>query len=244
MRDDLASYYRDRNLLTDLAWEPELGGPLDWFDFADSEGRVLWRQPSRSKPFPANRSYDTQRAWLKDCFEFSRPGFFFTLYTAHPDTTAVRDMGTDKRGYRFFSFPLTDLMGLPGKDHATELAQLKGFLEWVDEQADTYSEPLPANRISLQWFRGGYNSRGLEWSGICDLSETTQQALNEGLAQWEEQPWFATWKKTQLDRMARLRFGPHMWLRHDDLRADRRTAFLRDKHSMPTIETKTAGPKP
>ena len=103
-------------------------------------------------------------------------------------------------------------------DHARrDLESYRELLRWVQAREAALG---PDARVGLQWFRGGYRSRGLEWYGLtaAGLNDTEQDEWRLELAERQRAPWCAAWTARNLDGLARVRLGPHCWFSMKSLR--------------------------
>lgn len=218
---------------TTIPLDPRDGGALNWFDYLDENFRVPLGFFGTT--YPKDKGERQREAWLieqlRNGTSTSRQHFFFYplahkglsldfqftrehALSPSPDWTTVE--GT---------VPLAQLFLLPNEQPALELARMKEFLTWVDERVRGQGGDGYDARI--QWFRGGYNSRGLEAAGFAD--KALQQALTEDLKAWHEKPWFQRWYAANMKGFAKVRMGPHCWLSMASLVPCRKHAQLWDE---------------
>lgn len=195
------------------------GGPLNWFDYLDSEGRV----PVEffGKPYPKT---DKQReAWLIDMLRSSRSQGFFCRLLARKglrldfQMTESRPTGWPDSFYTLGTVPLAQLFSLPNENPAEELAQMKAFLTWLDEQIKGRGEN--GNDASLQVFRAGHGRSCMNLVHFQDEDE--QKARNLALQEWRNQPWFEAWHRKMMEHLGRVRLGPYCGFTLTDLQGDR-----------------------
>ena len=217
---------------TPIPLEPYEGGALNWFDHMDADHRVLIELPGDcSESVRGERGRETRL--VKALRETSHQGFFF-------QTLAHKGMALDHRlvssrpcvwpdrWHNCFSVPLAELFLLPNQNPAQELAQIKAFLTWVDQQRQGKG---PGGReANIQWFRGGYRERGLEWAYVEDRE--VARNLNAELQGWRKQAWFEQWFRANLQGLAKTRMGPHCWFPMGSLVRDRQIEALVARRKM------------
>lgn len=213
--------------LDSIPLDPRDGGALNWLDMVDDQHQVLLEFMGPRYP----KTPDAQKAWLTQMLRNNRHQEFFFRPLANKGLKLVfsfvegRETGWPDTFITRGTVPLAQLLSLPNVDPKAELAQMREFLEWVDTRRQQVgSEGCEA---TIQWFRSGYNNRGLEWAGVEDSQ--TRERLNEELVVWREKPWFDQWYKTNMDGFAKVRMGPDCWLGMASLVPERIWASLRAK---------------
>lgn len=184
------------------------GGALDWIDQADEHQRVCMQ--FMGDPYP--KTPKAQEAWLiRQLREEDYQGFFFEPL-AHKglalDAQLMAEKPCNRPGWNvtLISVPLAQLFLLPNENPAQELAQMKAFLTWVENQVQGQRENGRNGRI--QWFRSP-GKRGLEMVWFEDKAK--QAEANQALQAWREQPWFEAWHRANLKGLSKIRRGPHCW---------------------------------
>ena len=206
-------------------------GPLDWLDIAQSREDLRLPVEILDERYYSSLKTDVAREkWLVKNLRHSNLAFFHPLFHVGMGMNWQNADTREKRLGDFIShrgtLSLTRLFGLPDENPAKELEQYRGFLQWIQDKRNEVGNPLPTS-VSVQWFRGGYNSRGLEWAGMkgAGVSEEDQARWNQELQDWRKQPWFEALYKRNMEGLARVRIGPHCWFRMGELR-DRSEQFL------------------
>lgn len=215
-----------------IALRPPEGGALNWFDHQDENHRVRIEFFSDER-FPSTPS--RQEAWLLDNLRLAGEQRFFFRTLAVKGLRLEFEVLEEGSYYTVGTVPLAQLFLLPNQDPATELAQMKEFLAWVDERIK--GQGRDGRDATIQWFRGGYASRGLEAAGFID--KALQKQLDEDLQAWREKPWFDAWYRLNMKNFSRVHTGPHSWLSLNSLVPCRFMARLRAER-----EAKNASARP
>ena len=229
--------------------DPRDGGALNWFDHVDENFRVTLAFFGTT--YPHGKSDRQREAWLieqlRDNASAGRQHFFF-YPLAHKgmalDFQFTRESGPAP-GWMTVegTVPLAQLFLLPNEQPALELARMKEFLTWVDDRVKGQGKDGSDARI--QWFRGGYGSRGLEAAGFAD--DAAREALTQDLKAWHEKPWFERWYAANMKGFAKVRMGPHCWLSMASLVPSRQHAKVWDEIKAAQAAEKAtaqATPKP
>lgn len=212
-------------------------GPLDWVDIAQARDDLrLPVQFMTEQPYGALRTDHGRERWLVQNLRNSNIAFFQPLFHLgfgmnwKPSGETKSGQFTNSRG----TLSLTRLFGLPDKDPAQELEQYRGFLQWIQDKRNELGNPFPTT-VSVQWFRGGYNSRGIEWAGIKEVGLNENQVAHweQELQDWRKQPWFEALYKKNMDGLARVRIGPHCWFRMGELRNRTEEILARPRSPRP-----------
>lgn len=207
---------------TPIPLDPREGGALNWLDMVDEEGRVVIEFLGPAYPNAPN----SQEAWLIEQLREDNHQVFFFRTLAHRgmnlDFQLIESRPLNRFSLTRGSVPLAQLLSMPNEDPATELAQMREFLEWVDTKRQGVGRD--GGEATIQWYRGGYRQRGLEWAGVKD--DATREQLNEKLSQWRQKPWFQRWYDTNMTGFSKVRMGPHCWLAMSSLVPDRQWAQL------------------
>ena len=159
------------------------------------------------------------RATLRD---ITHQEFYFLPNTHKGMALQAEVLATGKVGFAghceiALRIPLAQIFGLPNENPKEELAQLREFFAFVDERS--VGRGPDGRDARLQWFRGGYNSRGLEWVGFED--EAVGKACAKELEAWMEKPILKEWKARNLAGWGKVRMGPHCWATQSSLVPDR-----------------------
>lgn len=198
-------------------------GLLDWLDVAQShpEGRLPFTYFTE-KSYSKLRSDASREKWAVEAFRNSGQPFLNVLQ----HMGSGLDMRVEKErqlGPGYYEVEATvsvhALLGLPGDEPEVELSQYRDFLNWIQAKRDRIRSERP-NEIGIQWYRGGYNCRGLEWYGLSStpLSDSKRQEWEDELQDWRSIPWFEAWYKKNMEGLARVRMGPHCFFRLSNLR--------------------------
>ena len=197
------------------------GGLLDWVEHAlRSPGPDLPIELYTSRA-PSQLTARQYRKWLVDTLrENCHCPFIKPLIHANSDHGWTTDQET-QWGDRWVVRGRVNALDLFGLDPAmgrAGLVEYRKFLLWIEDKLR--GAGVTAGEVGLQWFRGGYRERGLEWYGLgrAGLDEAAQVQWKQDLADWEQQPWFANWKARNLAGLARVRLGPHCWFVFHHLR--------------------------
>ena len=204
---------------TSIPMDRRDGGPLNWFDYLDGEGRVP--VAFFGKPYP--KTEKQREAWLIEMLRSTRSQGFFCRLLARKglaldfQVTSSRPTGWPESFYTCGTVPLAQLFSLPNENPREELAQMKAFLTWLDEQLKGQGEK--GNDASLQVFRAGHGRNGMDLVHFKDEDEGKARTL--ALQEWRKQPWFEAWHQKMMEHLGRVRLGPHCWFTLTDLQGDR-----------------------
>lgn len=203
------------------------GGPLHWFEYLDADFRVPIEFFGAAYP----KTEKQQEKWLIDQLRGYRTIPFFCRLLARKglaldfQVTSTKKTGWPKDFFTTGTVPLAQLFSLPNEQPAEELANMKRFLSWLDDQLKGQGEK--GRDACIQWYRGGYNDRGLEAAGFED--KTKQEALDQALKAWRKEAWFEAWFRKNMEHLARVRIGPHCWFALSNLCGDRYYQRLREE---------------
>jgi hypothetical protein len=212
-------------------------GPLDWMDIAQSRADLqLPVQFLTEQSYSALRTERGRERWIVQNLRDNNLSFFYPLLHAGfgMEWAPTSETGTGQFIMHRGTLPLTRLFGLPNENPARELEQYRGFLQWIQDKRNELGNPWPTT-VSLQWFRGGYSNRGIEWSGMHDsgLSEEQIAQWQQELIDWRKQPWFEALYQKNMDGLARVRIGPHCWFRMGELRNRSKEMLIRPRSPRP-----------
>lgn len=195
------------------------GGPLNWFEYLDADFRVPIEFFGRAYPKTAKQ----QEAWLIEMLRSHSAHQFFCRLLARKglaldfQVTSIKKTCWPEDFYTIGTVPLAQLFSLPNENPAEELARMKEFLTWLDEQLK--GQGKKGDDATLHVFRGGYNSRGM---GAAYFKDDDKKAeLNRALQERRKEPWFEAWHQKMMEHLGRVRMGPHCWFTLTDLQGDR-----------------------
>lgn len=213
--------------LKPIPLDPRDGGALNWFDLADEQGRVVMELFTQHPP----KTPKALESWLIQKLRNDMHQSFFFRTLAHKGMKLDSEILHQKKHQNaawsrvYVRVPLAQLFLLPNENPQQELEQLRGFLQWVDDNRQTTGRD--GREATIQWFRGGYRSRGLEWAGVAEVAD--KERLNQELDSWREKPWFQQWYQANMDGLAKVRMGPHCWFSMASLVQDRFYQQLRNQ---------------
>lgn len=206
--------------LPTIPMERRYGGPLNWFDYLDADFRV----PIEffGKPYP--KTAKQQEAWLIEMLRSHNTHEFFGRLLSRKglaldfQVTKVRKTGWPDQVVTIGTVPLAQFLSLPNERPAEELAQMKEFLTWLDDQLN--GQGKNEDDAALHVYRGGYNHRGMGPAYFKD--DHKKEALAQALLEWRKKPWFKAWYEKMMEHLGRVRAGPHCWFTLTHLQGDRK----------------------